>query len=220
MLVGPHPSPSAVYIGQNEIEVVQDFTYLGSSISNSSDMTKELNCRTGKAATAFNQLSKIWNSKKISLNLKLRFYNSNVLSTLLYGCETWHLKTSQEKKLGTFDLKCLRKILGIKWTDFVTNEEVRSRSKQNPVTSIICKRRLSWLGHTARLPSSRPANQVLNWNPGGQRKRGRPRMNWRQTVDRDLQLVDKRWSDAVRLSADRARWNALAASCVARRGSV
>ncbi|KAI8499107.1 hypothetical protein Bbelb_228710 [Branchiostoma belcheri] len=31
------------------------------------------------------------------------------------------------------------------------------------------------------------ANQVLQWFPEGRRRRGRPKMNWRQTVERDLQ---------------------------------
>ena len=143
-----------------------------------------------------------------------------MLSTLLYGCETWHLKISQEKKLDSFDSKCLRKILGIKWSDFITNEEVRERSRQQPVTDTICKRRLSWLGHAVRLPPSRLANQVLTWHPGGKRLPGKPRMNYRQTVTRDLKLVDRKWDDVLDLAADRTRWSALAASCVTRRGSI
>ena len=220
MLSGEHPVHADVMIDQKKVEEVEDFTYLGSSISSTSDLDHELKCRVGKAAAAFNSLSKIWSSKKFSLTLKLRFYNSNVISTLLYGCETWQMKTSQEKKLDAFDTKCLRKILGIKWSDFVSNEEVRDRSQQPSVSTTICKRRLRWLGHVWRLPESRPANQALRWTPVGQRKRGRPKMNWRQTVERDLRLVNRRWSDTSRLAEDRARWRALTASCVERRGST
>jgi len=219
MLSGPHPPATAVFIDQDEVEVVENFTYLGSSINNNGEIDKELDCRIGKASAAFNQLGKIWRCKKLSLKLKLRFYNSNVLSTLLYGSESWNLKTSHEKKLDAFDSKCVRKILGIKWSDFVSNKDIRAQTRQQPVSSIICKRRLSWLGHVVRLPPERFAHQVLQWKPQGRRRRGRPKMNWQQTVDRDLLPAGKRWKDVWRLAADRACWNTLTASCVARRGS-
>ena len=82
--------------------------------------TNWINCRVGKASAAFNQLTKIWKNKTFFIKSKLRFYNSNVLSTLLYGCETWSLKTAQERKLDAFDTRCLRKILGhpLEWLHF------------------------------------------------------------------------------------------------------
>ena len=113
-LAWTHPPPTSVYIDRKKVEVVDDFTYLGNSINSNGDMDKELDCRVGTAAAPFNQLGKIWRSKKFSLKTKMRFYNSNVLSTLLYGRETWHMKTSQENKLDAFDSKCIRKILGIR----------------------------------------------------------------------------------------------------------
>ena len=41
--------------------------------------------------------------KKVSLGLNLCYYNSHMLSVLLHGCETQHLKASQEKKIEAFD---------------------------------------------------------------------------------------------------------------------
>ena len=71
---------------------------------------------------------------------------------------------------------------------------------------------MSWLGHVTRLPPTRPAQQALWWTPAGQRRRGRPRMNWRQTVDRYLQLVNKTWSNVRMLANNRSGWNALTAT--------
>ncbi|KAI8509406.1 hypothetical protein Bbelb_132540 [Branchiostoma belcheri] len=115
--------------------------------------------------------------------------------------------------------KCLRKILGIRWDDFISNDNIRLQTKQQPVSSIICKRRLSWLGHAVRLPPVRLANQVLQWFPEGRRRRGRPKMNWRQTVERDLQAVSMSWKEALRLAADRGSRATLTASCVTGHGS-
>ena len=49
-------------------------------------------------------------------------------------------------------------------------------------------------------------------NPQGQTKTGRPKRNWRQRMNKDLQTVNRRWN--------RTGWSAVTASCVARRGSV
>ena len=37
--------------------------------------------------------------------------------------------------LVAFDSRCLLKILGIKWSDFITNKEVRQKSDQPPVSA-------------------------------------------------------------------------------------
>ena len=49
----------------------------------------EAKIRMAKAAGAFRNLDKMWRNKNISLKTKLRLYNSNVLSVLTYGAETW-----------------------------------------------------------------------------------------------------------------------------------
>ena len=55
--------------------------------------------RTGKAANVFGRLVNIWKSKNISLAVKIRIYESLVISTLLYGAESWPLPVTQIKKL-------------------------------------------------------------------------------------------------------------------------
>ena len=71
---------------------MDDLTYIGSSVNSNGDMDKELNGHKGKASVAFHKMSKVWSrrekKKKLPLRIKLRFYNSNILSMLLYGRET------------------------------------------------------------------------------------------------------------------------------------
>ena len=55
-------------------------------------------------------------------------------------------------RLDAFDSQCLRKILGIRWQDFVTNMEVRHRTQQSLASLTLKARRLSLFGHTSRLP--------------------------------------------------------------------
>ena len=73
------------------VEVVEDFCYLGSYLSRTGNCDKECMIRIGKAASVFGRLMNIWKSKNVSLAVKIRLYESLVISTLLYGAESWPL---------------------------------------------------------------------------------------------------------------------------------
>ena len=88
----------------------------------------DVKARIGKARSAFTQLKKIWKAGKISLRTKLRLFNSNVKSVLLYGCETWKTTDTVMRRVQTFINSCLRKILKVKWQDKVRNEAIWERT--------------------------------------------------------------------------------------------
>jgi len=79
------------------IEAVEDFCYLGSYLSRTGNCDKERMIRIGKAASVFGRLVNIWKSMNISLAVKIRLYESPVMSTLLYGAESWPLSVTQMK---------------------------------------------------------------------------------------------------------------------------
>ena len=55
--------------------------------------------------------------------------------------------------------------------------------------------------------------QLLQWIPkSGRKKRGRPRKNWRSTMEDDLKLMEMTWEEAELAAEDRTTWK----SCVAR----
>ena len=95
------------------LEDVQDFAYLGSKITTDGDSAKDAMARIRKASQTFAMLKPIWKSKQLRLETKLRLYNSNVLSVLLYSSECWKLTAKLAHKLETFQNKCLRKILAV-----------------------------------------------------------------------------------------------------------
>ena len=45
--------------------------------------------RINKARVIFNILGKVWSAKNISRGTKMKIFNLNVKSVLLYGAETW-----------------------------------------------------------------------------------------------------------------------------------
>ena len=48
-----------------------------------------------------------------------------VWSITLYGSETWTLRKLERKYLETFEIWCLRRMKKVKWSEKVTNEEIR-----------------------------------------------------------------------------------------------
>ena len=97
----------------NNLEDVTSFTYLGSVINITRGTDEDVLARIGKARSAFNTLTSIWRSTEITTTTKIRIFNSNVKSLLLYGSETWRMTEKTLSKLQTFINRCLRRILGI-----------------------------------------------------------------------------------------------------------
>jgi len=76
---------SDIQVEERDLELVSDFCYLGSYISFNGSCEKDVKVHIGKAATVFGKMKKIWRSNKISLEVKMRLYESIILSALLYG---------------------------------------------------------------------------------------------------------------------------------------
>ena len=59
-------------------------------------------------AHALSKLSKrVWENSQLTLNTKLKVYQARVLSTLLYGSESWTTYARQDNRLESFHLRCL-----------------------------------------------------------------------------------------------------------------
>ena len=133
----------AITINDYEFHVVAQFTYLGSTITDNLSFDTELDKRIGKAATTLARLtSRVWTNPKLTVKTKLVVYNACVVSTLMYGSETWTTYARQEKKLNSFHLGSVRRILGIPWQDRVSNTEVLSRANLPSMFTLLRQRRL------------------------------------------------------------------------------
>lgn len=195
-----------VKLEQEPIEEVETFTYLGSIVDKLGGTDADIKKRISKARAVFIQLKNIWKSKEIGRNTKLRLFNSNVKSVLLYGAETWRTTKANHQKVQTFINTCLRRILNIHWPEKISNEDLWQRTQQRPIAEEIVRRRWGWLGHTLRKPSNNITRQSLTWNPQGKRKRGRPRNTWRRDLDKDVAETGMGWRQVVVAAQDRRRW--------------
>ena len=195
-----------VQLHQENIKEVDKFVYLGSVVSKDGGTDEDIRCRINKAQHAFNTLRPIWRSTALSLQNKIRIFNTNVKSVLLYGSETWRVTKTNTQKLKAFTNRCLRNILNIKWPEVVSNEELWNRTRQTPIQTDIMKRKWGWIGHTLRKPASNLTRQSLDWNPQGKRKVGRPKQTWRRSVDVEAKAAGMSWAELKRVAQNRVRW--------------
>ena len=116
---------------QQNVDYVEKFPYLVIIIrymSSDGDSEPDVRARIGKAASIFQLLRPIWSSTTINLNVKLRLYTAIVFATAMYAFETWKRTAMIVHRLDVFHRRCLHAILGISWSDHVTNEEVVRRA--------------------------------------------------------------------------------------------
>ena len=201
-------APPSIRINNNVLEVTDHFTYLGSTITSNVSLDKEIDKRIAKAAGVLARLNKrVWENKQLSLNTKLKVYQACILSTLLYGSETWTTYARQENRLQTFHLRCLRRILGITWQDKITNTTVLKIAGSHSMHLLLSQRRLRWLGHVYRMQDSRiPKDIIYGELETGHRPVGRPALRFKDVCKRDMKLTEIDPINWESLAEDRSCW--------------
>ena len=87
-----------------ELDAVHHFTYLDSTITNNLSLATEIDKKIGKAASMLARLTtRVWINPKLTVK---------------------YTYAKQERRLNTFHLRSIRRILSISWKDRVSNAEV------------------------------------------------------------------------------------------------
>ena len=199
-----------ITLNGNNLKEVNTFTYLGSIVSATGGADEDVKARIGKARHAFITLRPVWRSTAISTRNKLRIFNSNVKSVLLYGSETWRVTNTISNKVQTFINSCLRYIFGIRWPERISNRDLWQRANQDPITQQIARRKWRWIGHTLRKPPGDITRHALEWNPQGKRRVGRPKTTWRRSCEEELKTCGLSWGEAKKVAQNRVRWRSVA----------
>ena len=143
--------PVSVKIYGRDIEVVENFRYLGTWLNRGLDSDTEVRARIEQARATFNSMKQILTNRNISLHLRYRFVICFVYSVLLYGSESWTLKVTTMNRLEAFEMWILRRLLKIPWTAHVTNEEVLRRAQcERELLQMVKRRKTAYLGHVMR----------------------------------------------------------------------
>ena len=83
--------PSSVYTDGSNLSVVDNFKYLGSTISSNLSLDVEINVRIGKAATVLDKPNKsVWQNINLTMNTRLKVYLACVTSILFTALKRGH----------------------------------------------------------------------------------------------------------------------------------
>jgi hypothetical protein len=120
--------------------------------------------------------------------------------------ETWTLDTQQAKKLLATEMdfwrRSARKSRKEKLRN-VTIIEITEVGKN--ILEVTEEKRLRWFGYVKRMPGNRLPLKILEWEPQGTRRRGRPEDRWIDGVRRSMTNHGLTEED----TRDRDRWRNL-----------
>ena len=196
--------PNIVADGVN-LENVTQFKYLGQTVTADGRNESEINIRIAMSKGRFQQMYRVFTSCQISVTLRLRLLNCYVYSMLLYGCETWTITKTLEKKIEACEMWMLRRIGKVSWTERKTNEEVLALlGTERSLLTQVKKRKLSFFGHTKRHDGL--LRHVLEARIEGSRAVGRPQAVWTDNI--------KSWTGCslavcTRRAQDRELWRSI-----------
>ena len=162
--------------------------------------------RLEKAATVYQMWrQKVFRSRNLSRATKGQVFRSMVMSVLLYGAETWSVTQHDIRRLKTFQMRCLRDIVGVTLWDKRRNVDILEETGELPIEEQLRQKRLQWFGHLQRMPDHRPQKQLLRCRPSGKkRKPGGTSLRWVDLISRDLTGMTN-WQEVV---TDRSAWRA------------
>jgi len=99
---------------------------------------------------------------------------------LKYSCESWTPSKDLTQRINAYEQWCYRRLLKIKWSDKVSNEQVlhRMKDKEMHLLNSIIKQKMAFAGHVLCGSSGSDALQILEGKLESKSAQGRPRRMW------------------------------------------
>lgn len=192
--------------GQKVMEKA-NITYLGCRLNRQSSVHKEVNARISEAMATLKKLDLLWRLSDCPVGFKIMVHNAVIKSKLLYSLKSAQLTEATRKRLDVFQLKGLRKILGVDTTYVnrsnmnanvlrLANEKIKREGIKNKQIEIFSetykKQRMRWLQKIFLRRHSDPVRRITlcqnSFACRSLRKKrvGRPRHKWIDEVVQDF----------------------------------
>ena len=143
------PETENISIDNQTVPKVAEFKFLSSLVPN---CASDVNKRISLASQAFGRLRKsVRISRDMSRALKIRLYKALILPIAIYGSETWTLREQEIRALLVFEMKCLRRILGVTMNDRLSNAHIHETlGMTKTIEDVMSERKIQWFGLVVR----------------------------------------------------------------------
>ena len=180
-------------IDRETVETVVDFIFLGSKITE----IKRCLLLGWKVMTNIDSIIK---SRDITLSTKVHLVTAMVFPLVMYGCESWTIKKTEQQRIDAFELRCWRRLLRVPWTARRSNQSIlKEISPECSLEGLMLKLNLQYFGHLMQRADSSEKTLMLG-KIEGRRRRGRQSMRW---LDGIIDSVDMGLGRLRKLVMDR-----------------
>ncbi|CAL1267551.1 unnamed protein product [Larinioides sclopetarius] len=194
-------------LGRTTIQGKNSIDFEGSYLELDGRNLEEVSNRILETKNAIGYLHPVVRDEHVSLKNKRRIFNVIIRCILMNGCETWTLtddlkgsvnlvemnywKWSCEKHPEKYTAQQLRTVMDIKYTGF----------------DILMLRKAAWYITIKQMSSDKWPVWILNWDPKGTGKIGRPRKKWIDGVEEILKDISCQYGNLFSFSLLFPYWN-------------
>ena len=92
------------------METVKNFILGGSKITADGDCSHEIKSHLLLGRKALTNLDSVLKSRDITLPTKVHLVKAMVFPVVMYGCESWTVKKTEQRRIDAFELWCWRRL--------------------------------------------------------------------------------------------------------------
>ena len=139
------------------------------------------------ACSSEEKLDSILKIRDVTLPAKVCLVKAMVFPVVMYGYESWTLKTAERQRIDGFELQCWRRLLRVPWTARRFNQSIlKEISPGCSLEGLMLKLKLQSFGHLMRADSFEKI--LILGKIEGRRRRGRQRMRWLDGITNSMDM--------------------------------